>query len=130
MPKITARVASPDYDMVVLDVLLPSGEEAALPEELRPRLKEIVYLREVGRANEEAILDGACDLDLDDLESLAEREDHLGQLARVFRRTLREVEQLRIEIDATKRNQEVSKITDTDYFRDLREQARALRRSK
>ena len=39
-------------------------------------------------------------------------------------------DKMRIDIDATKRNQEVSKITDTDYFRDLREQARALRRIK
>jgi CHASE3 domain sensor protein/GAF domain-containing protein len=39
-----------------------------------------------------------------------------------------EIQQLRIEIDETKRQQQVSEIVDTDFFQDLRTKARKLRR--
>ena len=41
-----------------------------------------------------------------------------------------EVKQLRIEIDRVKQNQQVSEITDTDYFRDLQSKAKDLRERK
>ena len=40
-----------------------------------------------------------------------------------------EIQQLRIEIDAVKRSKQVDEITNTDYFRNLREKARNLRDS-
>jgi hypothetical protein len=41
-----------------------------------------------------------------------------------------EVTQLRIQIDEVKRAQEVAEIADTDYFRDLKQQAREMREKK
>ena len=38
-----------------------------------------------------------------------------------------EIQQLRIEIDAVKRNQQVEEITDTDYFKNLQQRAKTLR---
>jgi hypothetical protein len=39
-----------------------------------------------------------------------------------------EIQQLRIEIDEARRQQQVSEIVDTDFFQDLRSKARDLRR--
>jgi GAF domain-containing protein len=38
-----------------------------------------------------------------------------------------EIQQLRIEIDATKREQQVEEIVETDFFRDLQTKAKAMR---
>ena len=46
-----------------------------------------------------------------------EREDQLRK----------EVAQLRIEIDEKKREQEVKQITESEYYRDLKEKLRAMR---
>lgn len=72
------------------------------------------------------------------LEVVARRTDPLGQLARVFRRMVQEVQareerlkqevrELRIEIDQTRQAQKVAEITESDYFRSLRSQADSLR---
>ncbi len=72
------------------------------------------------------------------LQAVSTRRDELGQLARVFRRmaeqvyaretTLKqEVRQLRIEIDEARRQQQVSEITESEYFRMLQERVAALR---
>ena len=75
-------------------------------------------------------------------ESLAEtamRDDELGQLARTFtrmaesmaareRRLIREVQELRIEIDGGHQAQRVADIVSTEYFQSLRSQANDLRR--
>lgn len=75
------------------------------------------------------------------LTGIAARTDELGQLARVFQRMAegvkareeqlrRQVETLRIEIDETKKAQQVAEITDTEYFRELRDKARQLREKR
>ena len=72
------------------------------------------------------------------LEAVERELDELGQLARVFskmavqvetreKKLKQEVTQLRIEIDEAKRAKEVAEIADTDYFRDLKKQAKELR---
>jgi CRP-like cAMP-binding protein len=72
------------------------------------------------------------------IESVTQRSDALGQLARVFQRMIREVanreeqlqqqvQELRIEVDKARQSQQVNKITGTDYFRQLRSKANALR---
>lgn len=84
-----------------------------------------------------AIEDG--EFELASLESVTHRTDELGQLARVFKhmaeevhareqRLKREVQQLRIEIDETKRKQQVSEIVETDFFMDLQAKAKDIRR--
>ncbi|HLQ32712.1 MAG TPA: response regulator [Chloroflexota bacterium] len=118
-------------------MVLQARIEASL-EKRRLRLKEVEYLREVARVTEAAMAVEAASFDAASLDGVALREDGLGHLARVFQRMAREVQareeqlrrqvlELRIEIDTVKRNQEVKKITDTAYFRELRKRAQALR---
>ncbi len=68
----------------------------------------------------------------------AEGHDEIGHLCRVFGRMAREVisreqdlrrqvEELRIEIDVVKQQQQVAEITESDYFRSLQEKARQMR---
>jgi CheY-like chemotaxis protein len=74
------------------------------------------------------------------LRAVAAREDALGQLARTFvrmalevrareERLRREVTELRIEIDAARQERQVAEITESDYFRSLRDRAADLRRT-
>jgi HAMP domain-containing protein len=73
-----------------------------------------------------------------DLTRIAVRADELGQTARLFRQMANEVyartqslkqrvQELRIEIDAVRRKQNVTEVVETDFFRDLQSRARALR---
>lgn len=75
------------------------------------------------------------------LDDVAQRTDALGRLARVFQSMMREVytreqhlkkqiAELHIEIDETRKALQVSEITETEYFQDLKQRAGALRRSK
>lgn len=74
------------------------------------------------------------------LSKIAHRSDELGQLGRVFQRMAREVcdreqklsEQLyrlKVEIDHTKRMQQVSEIEESDYFQKLQQEAKRIRNS-
>jgi DNA-binding response OmpR family regulator len=96
------------------------------------------YLEQVGHVVDAAgaVEDGTFNAAM--LESVAGREDALGNLARIFQhmacevaareRALQEqVRELRIEIDEAKTQRQVSEITETDYFRDLQRRADALR---
>ncbi|MBN1991084.1 MAG: HAMP domain-containing protein [Anaerolineae bacterium] len=73
------------------------------------------------------------------LAEVARRPDEVGLLARVFQsmarkvysreqRLKKQVQELRIEIDDLRRKEEVEKIVDTDFFRDLQSKARHMRR--
>lgn len=75
------------------------------------------------------------------LADLTRSQGELANLARVFshmavevqareKRLKQRVEALRIEIDETKREQQVTEITETDYFRQLKEKAEDLRESR
>lgn len=77
----------------------------------------------------------------EELADETSRRDDLGQLARVFDKMAREVqtrearlhhqiEELRIQIDGTKRERQVAAITETEYFRKLREKASDLREAE
>ncbi|NJP09021.1 MAG: HAMP domain-containing protein [Leptolyngbyaceae cyanobacterium RU_5_1] len=72
------------------------------------------------------------------LNTVISRDDELGQLARVFQRMVeqvkrreeqlrQQVEELKIEIDQTRRVQQVSQITQTDYFQDLKRKVKQIR---
>jgi methyl-accepting chemotaxis protein len=76
-----------------------------------------------------------------DLGDVAQRADELGQLARVFQNMCREVyarearlrqevHELRIQIDQAKQQQQVSEITESDYFQDLQARAKDIRRRR
>ena len=79
------------------------------------------------------------ELEFEKVSSISAREDELGQLAQVFRKMAREVyartqnlkqkvKQLRIEIDVIKRKKQVSEIADSDFFKDLQDKAREMRK--
>jgi HAMP domain-containing protein len=72
------------------------------------------------------------------LESMLQRPDELGQLARMFHRMASEiitreeslkqqVIELRIEIDEAKKAKQVAEVTETQYFQDLHPRAKELR---
>jgi DNA repair exonuclease SbcCD ATPase subunit len=72
------------------------------------------------------------------LDEVAARSDELGQLARVFQRMTeqvrareeklkQQVEELTIKIDESKRMQQVSQITKTDSFQQLKQKVKRLR---
>lgn len=72
------------------------------------------------------------------LDGLAKRDDALGQLARVFQKMAREVRlreeklkqqvtELKFALDETRQKKKVAEITETDYFKNLRSEADALR---
>lgn len=105
----------------------------------RVRDLELEYLEQVSRLTAAATAVEAGAFEPAALESVSGRTDALGQLARTFQRMavevraredrLRaEVRELRIEIDTARQSRKVAEITETDFFRDLRERAPNLRR--
>lgn len=109
---------------------------------LRARTTNLVedyqYLQQVARLTAAAQAVEAGIYNPEGVDEVTQRTDALGQLARVFQRMIgevyareqrlkQEVQQLRIEIDKTKTAHQVAEITETDYFRDLKEKARKLR---
>jgi two-component system, cell cycle response regulator len=108
-------------------------------ERKRLRDAEAEYLRAVAAVTDAAGRVEAGTFEVESLAPVAERDDALGRLARVFEAMAKEVytreqrlrsqvAQLRIEIDRAKMERQVSDITETDYFRKLRERAKDLRK--
>jgi two-component system, cell cycle response regulator len=96
------------------------------------------YIEQVGYVVDAATAVENATFEPESLDRVAQRDDALGQLARVFRRMAREVDareqalkqevrQLRIEIDERKAATQVAEITQTDYFQDLQRKADELR---
>lgn len=119
------------------EVLLRARLEAGLAKK-RLRDQEIDYLRQVDRLTAAAAALETDTFDPTTLTDIAARTDALGQLTRLFQRMAGEfqrreqqlkqqVQALRIEVDKARQNQQVSKITGTDYFQQLRGKATDLR---
>ncbi len=83
----------------------------------------------------------SSDLESDALQSITSRADELGSLAQVFRKMATEVHtrtgmlknqvnQLIIKIDEMRRKQQVSEVTNTEFFNDLQKRAGELRNRK
>ncbi len=79
--------------------------------------------------------------DLINLQALTQRHDELGKLAQVFdeaadqvrqreERLKQVIEQLRIDINRDQETRQVEEITETDYFRSLRQRSLELRSRK
>jgi CheY-like chemotaxis protein len=96
------------------------------------------YLEQVGHVVDAAAAVENGTFEAAALDSVAVREDALGNLARIFqhmacevaareRALKQQVRELRIEIDEAKAERQVAEITETDYFRDLQRKAAALR---
>jgi CRP/FNR family transcriptional regulator, cyclic AMP receptor protein len=108
----------------------------------RARLTEMVddyqYIQQVARLTAAAAAVESGIYEPDSVTEVTARNDPLGQLARVFQRMIREVyareqrlqrqvQELRIEVDHARQARQVSQITGTDYFRELRGKAGDLR---
>ncbi len=102
---------------------------------------ELEYIEQVGHVTRAAAAVEAGAFELDSLNSVALREDSLGQLARVFQNMARQVyareqslrkqvQELRVEIDEVKKARQVAEITETEYFRDLSAKAQRLRQRR
>lgn len=121
------------------DPLLLRARTGACLEKKQLRDQEIEYLQQVARLTAAAAGIETGEFIPETLDAVAARPDALGQLGRVFQRMAREViareqalrqqvQALRIEIDEAKKAREVAEITESDYFRQLKERAQALRK--
>jgi methyl-accepting chemotaxis protein len=83
--------------------------------------------------------DIAPDLESASLQTVTARTDELGKLAQVFKKMATEVyertqrlksqvQQLTIQIDEIRRKKQVDEVVDTEFFNDLQERARKLRK--
>lgn len=83
--------------------------------------------------------DSAEKFEPENLAEVARRSDELGQLGRVFERMAQEIyareqrlkqqlQELRVEIDEAKAAREVAAITESEYFQELQQKAKLLRR--
>ncbi len=99
---------------------------------------ELEYIEQVNHVTRAAGAVESGDFELQSLDGVAERDDSLGQLARVFQNMARQVyerearlkqqvQELWIEIDEAKKAHQVAEITETDYFRELCDKAQRLR---
>jgi len=127
-----------DYLPKPFDPVLLRARIGACLEKKKLRDQEVLYLRDVGHVTHAAAAVEAGQFAAETLSDVSKRPDELGQLARVFERMAREVaareEQLKqqiqvlsIEIDQAKKTRQVSEITDTEYFQQLRKKAKELR---
>jgi len=127
-----------DYLPKPFDPVLLRARIGACLEKKRLRDQEVSYLKDVAHVTHAAAAVEGGQFAAEQLVDVAKRPDELGQLARVFQRMAHEVaareEQLKqqiqvlsIEIDQTKKARQVSEITDTEYFQELRKKAKELR---
>ncbi len=113
--------------------------EQELDERRMLRERELEYLSQVQKVVAAAAAVEDESFAPDSLAETSLRDDELGQLARTFtrmaesmaareRRLIREVQELRIEIDTGRQAKRVADIVSTEYFQSLRSQASELRR--
>ncbi len=113
-----------------------------LSQRLRARMRDMaedfLYMQQFERIIAAAVAVEAGIYKPESLDEVAKRSDELGQLARVFQNMAREVyireqrlrqevAELRIEIDEVNKAHQVSEITETEYFQNLRSKAKKLR---
>jgi two-component system, cell cycle response regulator len=128
-----------DYLPKPFDPVLLRARVGACLARKRARDQELEYLRQVRLLTTVAESLEAGRLDGTALAEVTARGDALGGLARVLERAAREihareqrlalqVQQLRIEIDETRKARAVAEIVESDYFHELQRRAAELRR--
>jgi PleD family two-component response regulator len=133
------ELGAEDYLAKPFNPVLLRARVGACLEKKRLRDQEMRYLQDVAQVTSAAAAVESESFDAGMLAGVAERPDALGQLARVFVRMAREVaareaelkkeiQVLRIEIDDAQKTRQVSEITETEYFQELRKKAGDLRR--
>ncbi|MBV7339851.1 cyclic nucleotide-binding domain-containing protein [Chloroflexi bacterium TSY] len=133
---------TPFYQIMGTRPEVASGVIQLLCRQLRERLHEMVddhhYIQQVARLTNAAGSVESGVYEPDQIDGVAARKDELGRLARVFQDMIRkvaareqrlqqQVQELRIEVDKARRDQQVEQITSTDYFQELRSKADDLR---
>src|SRR6059058_5972601 len=124
------ELGAQDYLPKPFNPVLLRARLTACLERKRLRDQEVDYLQQVGRVTAAAAAIKANTFELECLDGVARRPDELGQLAQVFQDMARQVyareqqlkqqvQQLRIEIDQTRRAREVADITESEYFQRL-----------
>lgn len=99
------------------------------------------YLKQVEKITMAAAAIEKGTFEIESLNEVAARDDELGQLARVFQNMVKQikereeklkqqVEELKIEIDKTKKEQQIAEILETDNFKNLKEKLRKLKKDK
>jgi two-component system, cell cycle response regulator len=132
------KLGADDYLPKPFDDVLLKARLHACVEKKWLRDQEMVYLRAVAALTAAAAAVEASTFDPQNLLDVAGRDDDLGQLVRLFAQMAREVaareqrlqeqvQELRIEIDKNRQARQVSQITSSDYFRQLRGRAGELR---
>jgi hypothetical protein len=115
--------------------------ESGLRRDFLIRRRDQEYIRNVAIVTNAARDVEAGAFEPPSLDPVAHRVDALGQLARTFQRMAsevrareqrlqQEVEELRVEIDHAKRAREVAQVTNSDYFKRLRQRAAEMRRGQ
>ncbi|HKA21900.1 MAG TPA: response regulator [Blastocatellia bacterium] len=128
-----------DYLSKPFDPVLLRARIGACLEKKHLRDQEVLYLQDVGHVTHAAAAVETGEFAAEMLTDVSTRPDELGQLARVFQRMAQEIaareeqlkqqiQVLRIEIDEVKKSRQVAEITETDYFQELQEKAKILRR--
>jgi CheY-like chemotaxis protein len=127
-----------DYLPKPCNAVLLKARLGACLEKKRLRDKELEYLRHAETVTAAAAALETGTYDPKALTAVAARQDALGALARVFGRMAcevqaredrlrREVLQLRVEIDQTRKAREVAEIAESDYFKELQDKVHTLR---
>ncbi len=135
------EVLDRENDLSDLEILLETTTEHStnIEAELHNKNSEMSgYLQQVYYITAAAAAVEAGTFQCHTLDEVAARSDDLGQLARVFQRMTeqvrareeklkQQVEELRVEIDQSRRMQQVSEITKSDSFQQLKQKAKQLR---
>ena len=132
------EMGATDYLPKPFDARLLRARLNASLADKRLRDIELEYLEQVNHVIGAAAAVESGTFECDSLDLVAERDDALGQLARVFQNMAhqvyareqslrRQVQELRVEIDEAKKARQVAEITETEYFRDLCAKAQRLR---
>ncbi|WP_013322833.1 HAMP domain-containing protein [Gloeothece verrucosa] len=96
------------------------------------------YLKQVEKITRAAAAIEQGTFEIESLNEVAARDDQLGQLARVFQNMVKQikereeklkqqVEELKIEIDKTKKDKQVAEILETDNFKNLKRKLNRLK---
>lgn len=130
------------YELMAHHVDVARGIIRVLNRRLRGRVETMAedyrYIQQVGRITFAAAALEAGMYDSTTLDGVCQRQDELGQLARVFQRMANEVQareqrlklelqQLRIQIDEVKKAQQVAEITESEYFLQLQDKIRHIK---
>ncbi len=132
------ELGAEDYLPKPFDPLLLRARVDSCLEKKWLRDQELGYLRNVDNLTAAAAAVESGTFQDEQLQDVAARPDALGQLARMFQhmvgevrqresRLKEEVQQLRIEIDESRKSRLVAEITETDYFALLQQKAAHLR---